>query len=205
MLGTDLGVAQATTCFTFPHLDPQPDLFCLKSTILELSVTSTQPSAFWGVVTFDTVPAPKPVTSGPARAPISPLTQPISYAAGLSYKSVPSPCTLLHTWLGLRDALFLGYIILFWFWENIWFFEKYSWRLYSFLCLTFYCSKWSSKIMKTILIKKINLDTCYTCGPLMVFSSVWELQCILCHMCFGREPGIKGYLCSHRWHANFSM
>lgn len=24
-------------------------------------------------------------------------------------------------------------------------------------------------------------------------------------MCFGREPGIKGYLCSHRWQANFSM
>lgn len=104
---------------------------------------------------FDTVLAPKPVTSGLARAPISPLTQPIRYAAGLSYKSVPSPCTLLQTWLGLTDALFLGYIILFWFWENIWFFEKYSWRLYSFLCLTFYYSKWSSKIMKTILIKKL--------------------------------------------------
>lgn len=91
MLGTDLGVAQATTCFTFPHLDPQPDLFCLKSAILEPSVTNTQqPPAFWGVITFDTVLAPKPVTSGLARAP-TPLTQPINYAAGLSHKSVPSP------------------------------------------------------------------------------------------------------------------
>lgn len=28
--------------------------------------------------------------------------------------------------------------------------------------------------------KKINLDTCYTCGPLLVFSSVWELVSDLC-------------------------
>lgn len=169
MLGTDLGVARATACFTFPHLDPQPDLFCLKSAILELPVTNTQqPPAFWGVVTFDTVLAPKPVTSGLARAPTSPRSQ--YCRTHLQVSAIPLHTSPQQVWangcfvswlhnpiLILRECLILWEIFL---------------KIKFFLTPTIYCSKWSSKIMKMILIKKINLDTCYTCGPLMVFSSV---------------------------------